>query len=279
MFSFILTCVFVIWSLERSDGAPELLQNPGFENGTNHWNVGGFTAVAQTAVVHGGHAALKCSGRTQTWQGPSQDVVVKPGGQYAFSSFFKLAADVPGVSSQSVAIKIHFKFKDTGEDNFFQITNRPRIKAADGWVQLGADFLVPTREFQCDGQLLSSSLDSLIDHTKHLFGFGTQLRSDYIVSPDYKQLQNIIYYLFNWATIEEYKWTYNRGTREHPDFTMAVAATDELRKHGLNVRGHCMFWAVGGATQPSYVTAMSGQTLKDTVDEHIRYMTGITKGK
>ncbi|XP_055876275.1 uncharacterized protein LOC106075843 [Biomphalaria glabrata] len=331
MFSFILTCVFVIWSLERSDGAPELLQNPGFENGTNHWNIGGFTAVAQTAVVHGGHSALKCSGRTQTWQGPSQDVVVKPGGQYAFSSFFKLAADVPGVSSQSVAIKIHFKFKDTGEDNFFQITNRPRIKAADGWVQLGADFLVPTREhtvsslylegpspsaeFYFDDATLTelpenpnwkteadhrietlrksnihfnvnvasnfnvNDLKLQIDHTKHLFGFGTQLRSDYIVSPDYKQLQNIIYYLFNWATIEEYKWTYNRGTREHPDFTMAVAATDELRKHGLNVRGHCMFWAVGGATQPSYVTAMSGQTLKDTVVEHIRYMTGITKGK
>ncbi|KAH9520346.1 hypothetical protein Btru_060574 [Bulinus truncatus] len=326
-----LICATVLLWSKCIQGAPELLQNPGFENGTNHWYLNGFTAIVQTAVVHGGHSALKCSGRTQTWQGPSQDVVVKAGGQYAFSAYFKLASDVSGVTSQTVAIKIHFKFKDTGEDYFFQITNRPYIKAADGWVQLGADFTVPTREhtvsslylegpspqaeFFFDDATLTELADDpnwktaadqqiekirksnihfnvhvasnfnvndlkvQIDHTKHLFGFGTQIRSDYIVNPDYRQLQNILYHMFNFATIEEYKWTYNRGTRENPDFTMAIAATDELRKNGLNVRGHCMFWAVGGATQPNYVTAMSGQALKDTVDEHIRYMTGITKGK
>ncbi|CAL1542281.1 unnamed protein product [Lymnaea stagnalis] len=330
MLSFSVAVLAVLGVSCCVNGATELLQNPGFENGVANWRHDLFTMTADTSTVHGGTASAKCTGRTASWQGPAQDIVVKPGGNYAFNSYFKLDKDLPGKQYQTVAVKIYFKWKDTGEDNYFQITNRPYISAADGWVQLGADFTAPNRattisklylegpeanaEFYFDDVSLTELVDNPnwkteanariealrksnisfhfnvasnfnvndltveIDHTKHLFGFGTQIRSDYLVNPDYRQLQNILYYMFNWATIEEYKWPYSRGTQEHPDFSMAVAATDELRKNGLKVRGHCMFWAVSG-NEPSWVSPMSGQTLKDTVDEHIRYMTNITKGK
>ncbi|KAK7011833.1 Anti-sigma-I factor RsgI6, partial [Biomphalaria glabrata] len=62
MFWFNFACVLLLWNLKASEGATELLQNPGFEDGTNHWNLWGFTSEAQTAVVHGGHSALKSSG-------------------------------------------------------------------------------------------------------------------------------------------------------------------------------------------------------------------------
>lgn len=39
-----------------------------------------------------------------------------------------------------------------------------------------------------------------------------------------------------------------------------------------------MFWAVKG-NEPDYVTPLTGQDLKDAVDEHLQYMTNITKGK
>lgn len=52
-----------------------------------------------------------------------------------------------------------------------------------------------------------------IDHVRHLFGFGSQMRSDFLVDPDYTQYQNIASHMFNWATIQEYKWGYNKGTQ------------------------------------------------------------------
>lgn len=32
------------------------------------------------------------------------------------------------------------------------------------------------------------------------------LRSEYMIDPDYTQYQNIAYHMFNWATLQEYKW-------------------------------------------------------------------------
>ncbi|CAL1545357.1 unnamed protein product [Lymnaea stagnalis] len=316
-----------VWGVH---GATELLQNPGFENGISNWLHDGFTMTADTSQKHGGTTSAKCTGRSQNWMGPAQMVTVKPGGRYAFSLWVRLISDLPGSMYQTAAVKINFKWKDTGADDYFPVTSRNFIRAADGWVQVGADFVVPNREynsakiyvegfaanvdyyvddatlteipentnwkaeadqrienlrksniqfnFNVASNLNKNDLKVQIDHTRHLFGFGSQMTADYIVSPDFRQFQNIAYYMFNWATIQEYKWPYNRGTRERPDFSVAIAATDELRKHGLNVRGHCMFWAVPG-NQPSYVDPMTGQTLKDTVDEHIKYITGVTKGK
>ncbi|KAH9520349.1 Anti-sigma-I factor RsgI6 [Bulinus truncatus] len=321
--------VVLLW-FHPTDGAPELLQNPGFETSIDHWVHDGFTMVSEAGHAHGGNSAAKCTGRTQSWEGPGQFITVKQGGRYAFSAYIRLINDIRGTDYQTAMAKINFKWKDTGADDYFPVTTRPFLTSALGWVQIGGDFIVPNREYtsakvyleglapHVDFYLDDTSLTEIpentawkaeadhridtlrksnihinahiasnfnandltiqIEHTKHLFGFGSELNADYLVNPDYKQFQNIAYHMFNWATIQAYKWPYNRGTKDNPDFSVAVAATDELRKHGLHVRGHCMFWSVPG-NQPSWASSMTGQTLKDTVDAHIKYMTGITKGK
>ncbi|GFO07795.1 endo-1,4-beta-xylanase [Plakobranchus ocellatus] len=46
----------------------------------------------------------------------------------------------------------------------------------------------------------------------------------------------------------------------------------------MNVRGHCMFWAVDGHS-PDYVKSLTAAETKAEVEKHIKYMTSITKGK
>ncbi|BFY97335.1 hypothetical protein BsWGS_00375 [Bradybaena similaris] len=309
--------------------AQELLLNPSFENGISDWKHDAFTMDEETTVVHGGNTAVKCYGRTQSWQGPAQDVNLTLGGRYAFSSYFRLIEDLPPKGPQPAMIKIAIGYDD-GTTDYFELTSRVRVTPADGWVQLGSDFIFPNKPYTSaklylegpapevsfyfdDASLMeipenteweaeanqrietlrkstihlnfhvgshfnASDIEVQIDHVRHLFGFGSMAGSDYIIGDGYKPYQNIVHHMFNWVTIGDYKWRYNRGTRDNPDYKAAVEATDALRKHGIKVRGHNMFWAVKG-NEPDYVTPLTGQDLKDAVDEHLEYMTNITKGK
>ncbi|CAG5133101.1 unnamed protein product, partial [Candidula unifasciata] len=307
-------------------GQEELLDNPSFENGISGWKHDGFTMDVETTEVHGGSMAVKCYGRTQSWEGPAQDVNVKLGGRYAFSAYFKLIDDLPPKGPQPVMIKIAIGYDD-GTTDYFELTGRVRVTPEDGWVQLGSDFIFPNKlqsctsrdpgpevsfyfddaslkeipedtnwetdanariekirkstihfKFQVGSNFDAKDIEVQIDHVRHLFGFGSVVRSDFLIDEDYKQYQNIVQYMFNWVTNGDFKWRYNRGTRDNPDYKVAVAATDALRKMGIKVRGHCMFWAVKG-NEPDYVSPLTGQDLKDVVDEQIKYMTNITKGK
>ncbi|CAL1542279.1 unnamed protein product [Lymnaea stagnalis] len=132
--------------------------------------------------------------------------------------------------------------------------------------------------FHLDSHYNAADVKVRIEHTKHLFGFGTLIRPDYMVGSSHQRYRDIVAYMFNWAVVQDYKWTFDKGQPGHPDFSQALTATDELKKLGLNVRGHCMFWAEPGKT-PTWVQGLSGQALKDAVDNRIKYMTGITKGK
>ncbi|BFY97338.1 hypothetical protein BsWGS_00378 [Bradybaena similaris] len=117
-----------------------------------------------------------------------------------------------------------------------------------------------------------------VDHTRHLFGFGTAARSDYVVNTSYKQYLDVLYSLFNTATVSDYQWFRDQGTQTNPDFSRAAAATDELIRNGLKVRGESLFAAVQGA-EPGWVSGLNSQALQDAVTARINYLTGITKGK
>jgi lysophospholipase L1-like esterase len=55
-----------------------LLTNGNIESGTTGWSAfGSGAAAANTSVVHGGTASLLRSGRTASWNGPSQDLTSK----------------------------------------------------------------------------------------------------------------------------------------------------------------------------------------------------------
>ncbi|CAG5119582.1 unnamed protein product, partial [Candidula unifasciata] len=117
-----------------------------------------------------------------------------------------------------------------------------------------------------------------VDHTRHLFGFGTAARSDFIANTDYQQYRDILYNLFNSVTVADYDWVRDQGTASNPDFSRAAAATDELLKHGVKVRGESFFSARTTA-QPTWVSTLNSQPLRNAVTERINYVTGITKGK
>jgi hypothetical protein len=55
-----------------------LLTNGNIEGGTSGWSAfGAGTIATSTSVVHSGAASLLRSGRTASWNGPSQDVTAK----------------------------------------------------------------------------------------------------------------------------------------------------------------------------------------------------------
>jgi lysophospholipase L1-like esterase len=68
-------------SVPGSIGNPtssNLLTNGNIESGTSGWSVfGAGTLAVSTSVVHGGVNALLRSGRTASWNGPSQDLTSK----------------------------------------------------------------------------------------------------------------------------------------------------------------------------------------------------------
>ncbi|XP_050401021.2 uncharacterized protein LOC126817893 [Patella vulgata] len=115
-------------------------------------------------------------------------------------------------------------------------------------------------------------------HKRHTFGFGSLVNDDYIINPDYKQYQNLFFYMFNWATVGTFKWKYAKGTPENPDYSFAVNAMNKVRKNGLKVRGHNMFWGVP-QNVPDFAKQMNGTELNRTIQDRIKFITGLTKGK
>lgn len=117
-----------------------------------------------------------------------------------------------------------------------------------------------------------------ISHKKHKFAFGSLVQDSHMLNPSYTGYQNLFYEFFNWATVGSYKWKYNQGNRTHPNYDRSLMVTEELRKHGLPVRGHNMFWGVSDNT-PAWVLQETADQLNATIIERTKFMTGITKGK
>ncbi|XP_046574253.1 endo-1,4-beta-xylanase 1-like [Haliotis rubra] len=123
-----------------------------------------------------------------------------------------------------------------------------------------------------------ADIEIKIDLKRHLFGFGSMVKEAWMTNDDYKGYQNFVYKMFNWVTAASFKWKYNRGTRDKPDYKYATDGVKVLKQHGMKVRGHNMFWGVPGHS-PSWVEALNGTMLKATIEKRLKYMTGITKGQ
>ncbi|KAL8563090.1 hypothetical protein ACOMHN_066413 [Nucella lapillus] len=117
-----------------------------------------------------------------------------------------------------------------------------------------------------------------IDHKKHLFNFGTMVKDSYILDPQYKGYQDIVYSAFNSATLQSFKWKFDKGTRNHPDYSQAVSTMRLLKEEGLEVRAHSMFWGLT-KNMPSWVPNLDLHTLNRTVQERLHFMVSLTKGQ
>ena len=52
-----------------------------------------------------------------------------------------------------------------------------------------------------------------IDQKTHAFRFGSLVKDEYILEPRYKGYQDIVYSLFNIATLQSFKWKFDKGTQ------------------------------------------------------------------
>jgi lysophospholipase L1-like esterase len=88
-------------SVPGSIGNPtgsNLLTNGNIESGTSGWSVfGGGTLAVNTSVVHGGTNSLLRTGRTASWNGPSQDLTSKltNGRRYTTSVWMRTQSGTP----------------------------------------------------------------------------------------------------------------------------------------------------------------------------------------
>nr|WP_203911593.1 carbohydrate binding domain-containing protein [Rhizocola hellebori] len=85
-------------SIGNPSGGSNLVTNGNIESGTTGWSAfGGGSIAVNTAVVHGGVNSLLRTGRTASWNGPSQDMTSKltNGRSYATSVWMRTQTGTP----------------------------------------------------------------------------------------------------------------------------------------------------------------------------------------
>jgi len=81
-----------------NQSSSNLLTNGNIESGTTGWSAfGGGTIAVNTSVVHGGTNSLLRSGRTASWNGPSEDVTSRltNGGSFTASVWMRTQSGAP----------------------------------------------------------------------------------------------------------------------------------------------------------------------------------------
>ena len=121
-------------SIPGSIGSPttgsNVLANGTIESGTSGWSAfGGGTIATNASVVHGGASSLLRSGRTASWNGPSQDVTSRltSGRSYATRVWMR-------TQSGSPTGKVTLALTANGTTNY--ITLAQGVVNSSGWTQL-----------------------------------------------------------------------------------------------------------------------------------------------
>ncbi|MCU7730855.1 carbohydrate binding domain-containing protein [Actinoplanes sp. KI2] len=120
----------VAGSIGNPTTSSDLLANGNIEAGTSGWSIfGGGGLAANTAVVHGGANSLLRTGRTASWNGPSEDLTSKVtnGKSYTTSVWMRTQTGTP-TGKVSVAITAN------GTTNYVVLAQGP--VNSSGWTLL-----------------------------------------------------------------------------------------------------------------------------------------------
>ncbi len=113
-----------------STGGGNLLTNGNIESGTSGWSVFGSGSLSVvTSPVHGGSQALLITGRTASWNGPSQDLTAKVtnGKSYTTTVWMR-------TQSGTATGKVTLAVTANGTTNYIQLASAG-INSS-GWTQL-----------------------------------------------------------------------------------------------------------------------------------------------
>jgi len=112
-----------------------LIQNPGFEEGTTGWFGFGFaTLSAPTTLPHTGNRSVLVEDRTDSWNGVAQSLlgVLQPATTYRISAWVRLA------SGPAQPVKLTFRQIDDSGTSFPAVASGTAGSA--GWTQLIGSF-------------------------------------------------------------------------------------------------------------------------------------------
>jgi endo-1,4-beta-xylanase len=115
-------------------GDANLLENPGFEDGTTGWTGRGCEIEAVSTPVHSGSGSAKASGRTDAWQGIKQSLLgkVSNGKTYKISGWVRL----DNSDSDTAIVSI-----EQADDNGTRYINVNSAAASNSeWVELSGEF-------------------------------------------------------------------------------------------------------------------------------------------
>ncbi len=119
------------WQFSPAAGGGELLTNGTMENGTTGWGVmGAGTLSSATSPVHGGARSLLLTGRTASWNGPSQDVTSKltNGKSYTTSVWVRSQSGTPSA-------KVTLAVTANGSTSYVPLAPATAVNA-NGWTLL-----------------------------------------------------------------------------------------------------------------------------------------------
>ncbi|KAK6179071.1 hypothetical protein SNE40_011513 [Patella caerulea] len=312
--------------------AQNILKDGDFENSnypSNNWHCSGNCKIAATKSDKvSGSQSVKITGRTQFWEGPSQQVPMERNTRYHLVFFVKQLNRVAGKVLQ--LFKVNAGFHINGANTMYpDLVNDGNVHQGRGWVKLEAYIQTPDVSFVKSTIVIQggdAGIEYLVDNgriekvnednmwkaeankridqirknninfrvtvpfntdphdysiqiklNKHAFPFGSMINTDHVLEDKYARHRSLYYYMFNWATLANYYWKWSSGPWDHPEYTTNQAAINELKKRGVPVRGHNIFWG-NGKYLPEEVMKLSTTELKHAVDERIRYVVGATKG-
>jgi hypothetical protein len=118
------------WQFNSAGGGGNILTNGDAESGTTGWGAFGGTLSSSTSVVHGGTRSLSATGRTASWNGPSQDVTSKltSGKSYATNVWVRTQSGTPSAKA-TLAVTAN------GTTSYVSLTPAGTVHSG-GWTQL-----------------------------------------------------------------------------------------------------------------------------------------------
>ncbi|XP_062569988.1 uncharacterized protein LOC134232027 [Saccostrea cucullata] len=311
----------------RSEEDLELLQNSDFESTSfaGNWVCPQCTMTIYSSDTYRGSRSVLVTNRRQAYSSPRQRVMISPGYNYIYSTYFKLLNLPNGTDYTTLDLKANVK--NNGTSKFLRLGTMPLQQVKFGWTEIGGDFLAPDgateaqiyitiqskeinfiQDFasmkrlkpnrhwmelaksrinrirkapisvRLSGPVIDGVDVELIQH-KGSFPFGTAIKLDKFNVPEYQFFTDFVLRHFNWAVIaNKLKWYGIERIQDKSDYSLSLAALDVLEAHGVESRGHNMFWGVEKFVN-SWLYGMSPTELVAEMKSHVQEVINNTKAR
>jgi len=260
--------------------AQNLLDNPGFEQGTNGWVVLAAESMLLTNRIHSGTGAVAILSRTETTDGPAQSLLGKmqPGISYFCSAWARVDSASPEI------VRLNFEQQDSAGSQSFTVAQESTNNA---WVYLAGIFTLtasgPLQEirFYIDGP--SSGVDLFVDDAVVMPASGFRLAARYagvqlggVLSDttlrNDRTFASVAANDYHIAGAEStLKFTYIEPSSNNFSFTASDAIINSAMTNGQNARGHTLIW---DGDLPNWVTGnnWSAAQLQAIIFNHIDHV-------